>query len=257
MTIARLRWRSLAVVVWCAAAGGADAQLISRPVPPADAVERGQKAFVAACGFCHGATARGGESGPDLVRSPLVLDDENGSVIGPVLRQGRPEKGMPAFPMTQAQVSDIAAFLRARTQAAINRKAYSFQDVVTGDAKAGQAFFNGSGRCHSCHSATGDLAGIGKRYDPVALQSRLLHPAGGKAERTADVTDNGESVSGVIEYLDDFTVRVRDAAGDRHSWPRDRVTVTIHDPYSAHAELLQRYTDTEIHNVLAYLVSLQ
>ena len=72
-----------ASLLLCAAL--ADAQLITRPIPAAEAVERGQKAFVAACGFCHGAGAKGGESGPDLVRSPMVLDDENGDQIGPVI----------------------------------------------------------------------------------------------------------------------------------------------------------------------------
>ena len=71
--------------------------LISRAVPDPAAVERGQKIFVGNCGFCHGTTAQGGDSGPDLVRSELALDDERGDKIGPVIEQGRPGKGMPAF----------------------------------------------------------------------------------------------------------------------------------------------------------------
>jgi mono/diheme cytochrome c family protein len=85
-----------ATLFW-AVALHAQVQLISRPVPPADAVERGQKLFVANCGFCHGANARGGEGGPDLVRSVVVLDDDNAEHIGPVVRQGRPGPAMPSF----------------------------------------------------------------------------------------------------------------------------------------------------------------
>src|SRR5690242_16061362 len=169
---------------------------IGAPPDPA-AVARGKNLFVATCGFCHGANANGGESGPDLVRSVIVLHDENGNQIGPVVHGGRPGKGMPAFPaITQAQISDIAAFLKSRYQAAANRGAYQLQNIITGDAKAGEAYFNGQGRCNTCHSVTGDLAGIAKRYEPDALQSRFLYPRshergnsnGGDGEKSKNAT---------------------------------------------------------------------
>ena len=133
--------------------------LISRAVPDPAAVARGQKVFVASCGFCHGSKANGGENGPDLVRSPIALRDEHGDSLGPVILKGRPEKGMPAFAMTDAQIKDIAAFLRSRQQAAIDRSTYAIQNVVTGDPHKGQEYFNGAGQCATCHSATGDLQG--------------------------------------------------------------------------------------------------
>src|SRR5690242_1002060 len=149
---------------------------IGAPHDPA-AVARGQKIFVPTCGFCHGTNATGGESGPDLVRSIIVLHDNNGSTIGPVVLKGRPSKGMPAFSsMTPEQISDIAAFLKSRTQAAANRMEYKIQNIVTGDAQQGQAFFNGPGKCNTCHSPTGDLARIADKYDAVQLQSKMLYP---------------------------------------------------------------------------------
>src|SRR5579864_5136616 len=148
--------------------------LISRDVPDAAAVERGQKLFVAQCGFCHGSNANGGETGPDLIRSAVALDDEGGDKIGPVILSGRPDKGMPAFHLSQDQIKDVAAFLRSRQQAAIDRGAYTIQNIVTGDAAKGRAYFNG--HCASCHSPTGDLAGVAKKYDATALQSRFLYP---------------------------------------------------------------------------------
>ena len=238
-----------------------DAQLITRAVPPSDAVERGQKTFVTNCGFCHGAGAKGGESGPDLVRSPLVLDDENGDQIGPVILKGRPGKGMPAFSFTPSQVSDVAAFLRSRTQAAINRREYKLQDLVTGDAKAGQAYFNGAGKCSTCHSPSGDLSGIGKKYEPVALQDRFLYPARGLQKKATGVTvtlPSGKAVAGDLEFIDDFSVGLRDSDGYSHSWPREAgVKVDIRDPYAAHADLLRQYSDADMHNLLAYLVTLK
>lgn len=238
--------------------------LISRAVPDAAAVERGQKIFVGNCGFCHGTTAQGGDGGPDLVRSPLALDDERGDKIGPVIEQGRPGKGMPAFHLPADQIQDIAAFLRSRQQAAIDRNAYSILDVVTGDREKGRQYFNGAGRCHMCHSPGGDLAGIAKKYDAVTLQSRFLYPRprpGDSQPVRTEVTvklASGQQVAGTLEYLDDFNVALRDASGDYHSFSRDaHVKVEVRDPLAAHAELLKKYTDADMHNVLAYLVTLK
>jgi len=206
--------------------------LISRAVPDPAAVERGQKTFVARCGFCHGSNANGGESGPDLVRSVLALDDEGGDKIGPVIRNGRTDKGMPAFPLSDDQIKDVAAFLRSRQQAAIDRNTYTIQNIVTGDAKKGQAYFNGAGRCNTCHSPTGDLARVATKYDPVALQSRFIYPGPRRPRRgeeaqaptlatPATVTlPSGQAIKGSLEYLDDFNVALRDASGDYRSFDR-------------------------------------
>jgi cytochrome c oxidase cbb3-type subunit 3 len=249
-----------AALVFWAIALPAQVQLISRPVPPADAVDRGQKLFVANCGFCHGATARGGESGPDLVRSVIVLDDDNAEHIGPVIQQGRTDKGMPAFDLPQAQVGDIAAFLRSRTQTAIDRRAYALQELNTGDAKAGAVYFNGAGKCNTCHSPTGDLAGVAARYESQALLERFLYPGRGPRRKPVQATvklASGQTVAGDVEYLDDFTISIRDAENNYRSWPRESVQATLSDPYAAHQELLRKYTDADMHNLLAYLAGLK
>ena len=225
---------------------------------------------MARCGFCHGSNANGGESGPDLIRSVLALDDEGGDKIGPVIRGGRADKGMPSFQMADDQIKDIAAFLRSRQQAAIDRGSYTIQNIVTGDAKKGQAFFNGAGRCNTCHSPTGDLAGVAKKYDAVTLQSRLVYPeerrprrGPGPAQKPIPVPvtvtlPSGRTVSGTLDYMDDFDVALRDASGDYHSFARDAgVKVDVRDPLAAHEELLKKYTDEEMHNLVAYLVTLK
>jgi len=238
------------------------AQLISRPVPPADAVERGKKQFVIQCAGCHGSDARGEDNGPDLLLSVIVLDDEQGSLIGPVLRKGFPNEGMPAFDLSDSQIQDLAAFLRERTQAAINRNAYPLQNLLTGSAKDGEVFFNGAGRCNTCHSVTGDLAGLASRFQPAQLQTRFLYPRGGRGgpgkPTTATVTPrSGPSVFGTLEFMDDFTVGLRDAEGYYRSFSRDSVKVDIQDPLAAHAQLLKQYTDKNFHDILAYLVTLK
>lgn len=230
------------------------------------AAERGEKTFVANCGFCHGARAKGGEKGPDLLRSVLVLDDENGKSIAPVILRGRPDKGMPKFPFTSAQIADISAFLHRSIQAAADRGSYKTLDIVTGDAKAGAAYFNGAGKCSGCHSVSGDLKGVGAKYEPVSLQDRFLMPRGrwgdtnSKTALTVTVAQpSGEAVSGKLLSIDDFNVALKDADGNYRSFTRrgDTPRVEVHDPLEVHSELLKHYSDTEIHNLTAYLVTLK
>src|SRR5215472_13043788 len=178
------------------------------------AVARGQQIFSGACGFCHGANGKGGESGPDLLRSVLVLDDENGEAIAPVILEGRPDKGMPKFALSRSQISDIATFLHNGIRAASLHGVYPTQDIVTGDARAGESYFNGAGKCTGCHSASGDLKGIGSRYDPVTVQTRLLMPRGtggggvepigeGRSQILVTVTSpSGRSSQGKLQHID-------------------------------------------------------
>jgi cytochrome c oxidase cbb3-type subunit 3 len=234
------------------------------------AVERGDKVFAAYCAGCHGMAGKGGPGAPDLIRSVLVLDDEKGILIAPVIREGRPDKGMPKLPLSEAQIADVVAWLHVRTYSAGHRGTYTYGNVVTGDAQKGEAYFNGAGTCSTCHSPTGDLAGIGKKYEPLSLQSRWLQPRGGrrgpaaaadsKALPTVKVTlANGESFSGTLDRVDDFTISLRDSSGQFHSFAReaDWPKVEIHDPLKAHTNLLRHYSDADIHNMTAYLVTLK
>lgn len=267
------------------ALGGATAAALKASNQDPAAVERGAKLYATNCAGCHGAAARGGVLAPDLLRSLLVLDDEKGILIAPVLRDGRPDAGMPKPNLTEPQIADVVAWLHLQTYAAGHRTTYAFQDVLTGDAKKGEAYF--SATCSSCHSASGDLKGIGGRYDAFALQARWLQPRGGRgaagaggrggrggggrgaaattpaANRstiTVTVTlASGQKVSGTLDRADDFSVSLRDSAGEYHSFTREGgiPAVEIHDPLKPHVDLLAKYTDADIHNVTAYLVTLK
>ena len=263
-----------AFIVVAAVGVGAQQQALT-PVADTAAVERGQKLHVAQCGFCHGANARGGSGGPDLTRSALVQSDENGRQLAEFLAVGRPDKGMPKFDLPGPQVADIAAFLHSSIYLNSNRRLYKILDIVVGDPKAGETFFNGAGRCSTCHSPDRDLKAVGARYEPAALQGRLLLPRG--RERTAGsatvplyadptglkvtVTPSpGEAVSGGLVRLTDFEVTLYDAGSGRmRSWLRngDTPRVVVTDPLQAHVDLLTKWTDADMHNMTAYLVSLK
>ncbi len=239
---------------------------IARPASAAtdDGVERGRKEFVSSCGFCHGDDATGSR-GPDLIRSSLVNHDEKGELLFPVVHDGRPDKGMPGLPLTHQQVSDISVFLHARVKESMATNHvpgdYPIEKLLTGDAKAGQAYFNGAARCNTCHSPTGDLAGLAGKYSPLDLQSKFLYPPGLNSKdtrSTAIVTlPSGKTFSGNVEYLDEFDVAIRDASGTYRSWPREHTKVEVHDPLEAHRELMKKYTDADVHNLFAYLETLK
>jgi mono/diheme cytochrome c family protein len=229
------------------------------------AFQRGAKAYTQYCAGCHGATGRGSVGAPDLIRSILVLDDEKGILIAPILRDGRPDAGMPKLGLTEAQIADLVAWLHVQTYSAGHRTTYAYQDVLTGDAKKGEAYFNAT--CKGCHSATGDLKGIGARYDAFSLQAKWLQPRAGrgggtsaKSATTVTVTlPSGEKVSGVLDRVDDFSVSLHDSSGEYRSFTREGAVpkVEIHDPMKPHLDLLAKYTDPDIHNVTAYLVTLK
>jgi cytochrome c oxidase cbb3-type subunit 3 len=227
------------------------------PAVNAAAAERGKGIFSSSCSFCHGSQATGTEQAPNLLRSPLVFQDHGGDTLEPFLKQGRPTLGMPAFAsLTAEQAADIAAFLHARIQE-VRGTRLPETALLVGDPKAGQAYFNGTGKCGTCHSATGDLAHIGSKDQPLALTTAFLTPPAQPLGVTV-VTRSGQSVHGKLEYLDEFTVSLADDNGGYHTWERDQTrSVTVVDPLSAHKAMLPIYTDKDIHNLLAYLVTLK
>jgi cytochrome c oxidase cbb3-type subunit 3 len=244
----------------------------ARPVPAStpqefapDVIAAGRTRFAANCGFCHGPDATGGSGGTDLTRSELVAADTRGDRIGPVVRAGRAEAGMPGFPaLAETDLVAIAAFVhdqKTKAEAAVGgRRSVEVADVLTGDARAGKRYFESS--CTRCHSASGDLAGIAARVEGLALLRRMLYPTGtgGVPARrpTATVTTrDGATINGDVASRDEFTIAVIDADGRYRSWPTDRVSVAIDDPLEAHVEQLARYTDETMHDVLAYLHTLR
>jgi mono/diheme cytochrome c family protein len=250
----------LAISVAAQRAGPADRHVVD----PA-AADRGKKTYAAECLSCHGSQARGSDKGPNLIRSVLVLHDRNGSELGPFLKKGH--RGTSGASFTPAQIEDLANFVHQRVYETLRSSpTFDVQNVLTGDREAGLKYFTGEGKCTACHSATGDLAGIGSRYDAPTLQQRFVFPRAGRGRGapagkpvTVTVTPpSGAPVSGVLVQMDDFTVSLRDANGEYHSWKRaPGLSVVKNDPYAAHIELLDKMTDQNMHDVVAYLERLK
>jgi cytochrome c oxidase cbb3-type subunit 3 len=231
------------------------------PAPDAAAAKLGEPIYKENCATCHGQNARGAQ-GPNLVRSPVVLHDEKGEEIGTVVKQGRPQGGMPSFPaLSDSQIYEIAEFLHQQVELAANRGTYrqtygGLRDQVTGDAKEGKGFF--STHCAGCHSATGDMAQIGAKYpQPSVMLSRLAWPVSSGPVQATVTTAGGAKITGTLLKLDDFDVSLRTPGGEFRSWPRNQVQVETPDKLTGHRALLPQYTDADLHNLTAYLVTLR
>ena len=258
---------SLAVAAAQAPADGAQSKsavkpsgAVARKAYPADQVQQGRALFRQDCSFCHGRDASGGESGPDLTRSKLVTEDVDGDKIGSVVRQGRTDKGMPRFDRSDEQIASLVAFIHTQQNNALTRKGgrkgVDVSDLQTGNAEAGQQYFNGAGGCATCHSPTGDLAGIATRHKGLQLEEQMLYPRHAKS-RVAVTLASGQTITGTVAYLDEFTVGLIDASGTYRSWRTVDVRYKVDAPVNAHVELFSKYTDEDIHNLMAYLQTLR
>lgn len=243
-----------------------------RPPAAPEQLAHGQQLFGGNCSFCHGSDARGGEVGPNLVRAQVVLDDQHGELITPIVQDGIPARGMPKFALSAADIADIAAWLH--NQPLSDRGTPSRLDILVGNATEGEAYFSGAGHCTQCHSVTGDLAGIGGRYEPKAIQNLIVSGGGGRFGRrsagseqsskpptpTVTVTlPSGQIVRGELDHISAFIVALRDSDGTYRSFARHgsipKVVVT--NPLQWHVDMLPKWHDADIHNLTAYLVTVK
>jgi cytochrome c oxidase cbb3-type subunit 3 len=239
-------------------------------------IERGRGLFAVTCAACHGADLRGGQlGGPNLLRSQVVLADQHGELILPIVRGARADRGMPPIPMPDDDVVAVADYIHsvlanAGRQGAPPPSEKPPPDIVVGNAAAGEAYF--AAKCSRCHSVSGDMKGIAARIpDPKTLQTLWVSggAAGGRggrggsaARRPVTVTitmPSGERLEGPLVRIDHFIVQFAQPDGTIRSVRRngDVPNVDITDPLEPHRALLAEYTEKDIHDLTAYLVTLK
>jgi mono/diheme cytochrome c family protein len=220
------------------AAAALDAQSVSKESydfnyigqPLADPMlQKAKETFVLfGCSYCHGLNLVARGEATDLMHSKLVGRDTDGKVIGALLRAGIPQtpalSPMPQFSdLSDQQIGDLVRWIHyARAQGRF-KELTAQKDPPPGNVASGKAYF--AEKCGSCHSASGDMAGIGKKYNGSSLKTAFLKP------------------------------KMMDEA---RSWKIDQ----LHDSKKAaarqqHQHLLENYSPEEASNVAAYLGSLR
>ena len=247
---------------------------------PADPVviARGRETYGLECRSCHGPDLRGGErGGPNLLRSAIVLNDQDGERIVPAIRDMH-SVHMPTTKITDDDMKATAAFIRSVLASSPGQGAPPpgpavVLNVLVGDARAGEKYFNA--KCASCHSVTGDLQGIGTRdLSHAALQNLWVAGGRGRAAgpgrrpppmttrrevRVKVTLPSGQLIEGRLERIDDFIVALTQADGTPRSFRRtdSGPKVEVSDPMEPHRMMLPAYTDKDIHDVTAYLASVK
>jgi cytochrome c oxidase cbb3-type subunit III len=250
--------------------------------PPGDpaVIARGAALFGINCKACHGSDLRGGDlGGPNLLRSQIVLGDQAGEAIVPIVQKGRPasQNGppMPALPLPVADIQAIAEYIHSVVSKKQNQGGPPPApppplNILVGDPGRGQQYF--AAHCQTCHSPTGDLAGLATRVaNPANLQDSWVagRRAGAPGVAAAPVPrtqvrltlNSGSTVQGTLRHVDDFTVSLISAQGEYLSFTRQGAQavrgVEVQDPLQAHRQLLRQYTDRDMHDVTAYLATLK
>jgi cytochrome c oxidase cbb3-type subunit 3 len=237
--------------------------------PPEDPalVERGKAAYAKYCQQCHSEDMRGTEINPNLLRSQDALIDKHGEQLVPIMRGESTDFPGHKTDIDPDDAGAVSAYIRTMlaqigSQGRAPGDAARQPNILVGDAERGKQYFTKS--CASCHSATGDLNGFAKRVsNPRLLQAAWLRGTylGAKTPlATVTVTEpNQPAVTGVLIHVDDFLVTLQTEDGSLRTFQRngDTPQVAVHDPLEPHRALLPKYKDEDIHDVTAYLVTLQ
>ena len=226
-------------------------------VSPGD-IGHGARLFAVNCALCHGPKGTGGR-GADLARPRLTraIDD---AALFQIVHDGIPCTEMPANrAMTDHEMWQVIAYVRTLGRAAAER--------VAGDAASGAGVFRSKG-CMGCHAigANGGrmgppLAEVGERRSAAYLRAALLDPAANLPDgfTMAEITTAaGEHITGIVLNEDTFALQMRDLTGNLHSfWKQDLTALEEHDDRTPMPSFRGRLTDRELHDLVAYLVSLR
>jgi alcohol dehydrogenase (cytochrome c) len=237
---------------------------------PADS---GKRAYEARCVGCHGADGTGGGHGPGFVNlaRPRATTAE---ALRDLIVKGIPEAGMPAFQISDAEGSAIAAYVMRLRQPA----GPATESAAGGDPVAGERFFNGAGNCAACHMVHGrggvlgpDLSNIGRDRQPGQIEQEMREPgaltpaAGGRGGRggrggasgynavTVRLRD-GRTLRGIAKNESPFDLQLLATDGDLYLLRKEEVAEVAHE--TSLMPKLQA-TPEQARDLLAYLTRLR
>jgi cytochrome c oxidase cbb3-type subunit 3 len=243
----------------------------TRPLASADVLARGKSLYDANCASCHAPDMRGvlAKNGPNLLRSTEVFSDKQGELVAASLLKHNPAVNLPqSDSLAIAEyIHSIQATMGGQGSPPGRNPVGLTYNVLVGDPKAGEAAFGTL--CSGCHSVTGDLKGIGSKYDdPKTLQNTWVSGGGGGRGRggggqQATVTlADGQKLEGRLVRRDDFLVIITLADGTRKSFARDNGVprVEVKDPQEAHKKMILVMDDPDnknMHDITAYLATIK
>jgi cytochrome c oxidase cbb3-type subunit 3 len=220
-----------------------------------EAIEAGQRLFVAMCSGCHGAQAEGGR-GPNLEDGQLVRPKDDRQ-LSESIRKGVPGSEMPPFNLLDEQIGQLVAFIRSLSAPAA-------ESQVPGDPEAGKLIFLGKASCSACHMILGhggftgpDLSNIGMSHSWKQLRQALVDP--NSRSRTgyqgAMVLSKGESrITGIIKDQTNYSIAIQDVDGNLHLLSmQDIREITYRSGSLMPDDYDRRLTAKEMDDVLAFL----
>ncbi len=247
--------------------GNASAQL-DRSGPPTAAnalvrdtakVEAGGDLFRQRCTGCHGRGGEGGQGegqGPNLATSWEVRRAKDAELFD-FIKHGVKGTAMPAFPLPDEQIWELAAFVRS-----LNAPADTLP--VKGDVAAGEKLFFGKGQCSSCHMIRGrggylgpDLSNSGATKRLAELRNALVDPS---IEPSANFrplmiqSANKEELKAVAKHFSYWSANVIDERGQLHLIHGEAArTLQFRNRSWMTAEYARRLSPEELENLLAFL----
>ncbi len=222
-------------------------------------LEQGKRLFAANCAVCHGPAGTGGR-GANLAR-PKLQRASNDHELFFVIRQGVPGTEMPPawLLLNEHELWQVTGYVRSLGRVPT--------DPARGDARAGSSLFHTAG-CLGCHQVGLEgghvgpsLTDIGLRRGAVYLRAKIMDPAASLPDDFLQVTvaaRDGKKITGVRLNEDGYSIQVRDWSNQLFSfWKEELVSLDRQPGRTPMPSYRGRISDSEVDDVVAYLVSLR
>ncbi|HVW11363.1 MAG TPA: c-type cytochrome [Bryobacteraceae bacterium] len=245
----------------------------TRQLAPQDVLARGKSLYDAQCASCHASDMRGvlAKNGPNLLQSTETFSDKHGELVAASLAKHSPAINLPeddTYAISE-YIHSIQATMGGQGSPPGRNPVGLTYNVLIGDPKTGEATFQKL--CSSCHSVSGDLKGIGAKYDdPKTLQNTWVSGGGGGGRgrgggaggQAAVTLANGQKLEGRLARKDDFLVVLILADGTRKSIPIENGVpqVEVKDAQEAHKKMMLVMDDPDnknMHDITAYLATIK